>query len=146
MKALLTVLLLLANAAPATWLTDFAQARTEATQANKPILLNFAGSDWCGPCIMMRKQVFDSDPFQTYANDHLVLVRADFPRQKRNQLSPDQTKHNENLAERFNPEGKFPFTVLLSADGRVLKKWDGYAKQLPAEFIADVDAAIHASR
>ena len=145
MKALLLSLCISLGVAPATWLTDFSQAKNEAAQAKKAILLNFSGSDWCGPCIMMKKQVFESEPFQAYANDHLVLVRADFPRQKKNQLTPAQTQHNESLAERFNPEGKFPFTVLITPEGTVLKKWDGYAKQSPAEFIADLDAVTHAN-
>lgn len=146
MKLLITLLLLSLPTSTAPWLTDFDQARTAATQANKPILLNFSGSDWCGPCIMMKKQVFESTAFQAYADEHLILVRADFPRQKKNQLSPAQTKQNETLAEQFNPEGKFPFTVLLSPSGTVLKRWDGYAKQTPAEFIAEVDAITHANR
>ena len=146
MKTVLLLCFVSLSIAPDAWLTDFAQARTEASQTNKPILLNFSGSDWCGPCIMMKKQVFESEPFQAYATAHLVLVRADFPRQKKNQLTPAQTKHNEALAERFNPDGKFPFTVLLTADGTVLKQWDGYAKQSPDMFIADLDALTHASR
>ncbi len=144
MKLLFISFLVAFGLAPVAWLTDFTQARTEAAQAHKPILLNFSGSDWCGPCIMMKKQVFESESFQAYAGDHLVLVRADFPRQKKNQLTPALTKHNETLAERYNPDGKFPFTVLLTAEGTVLKKWDGYAKQSPAEFIADLDAVTHA--
>ncbi len=145
MKLLITLLIATVVTAPATWLTDFESARTTAAKDQKAILLNFSGSDWCGPCIMMKKQVFESEPFQAYATDHLVLVRADFPRQKKNQLDKAQTERNEALAERFNPEGKFPFTVLLTAEGKVLKKWDGYAKQSPDQFIADVEAAAHGS-
>ncbi|MGI8635558.1 MAG: thioredoxin family protein, partial [Segetibacter sp.] len=29
--------------------------------SNKLIVLNFAGSDWCGPCIRLKKEVFSSD-------------------------------------------------------------------------------------
>src|ERR671912_83719 len=35
----------------ATWFTNLEKAKSEASQSNKAILLNFSGSDWCAPCI-----------------------------------------------------------------------------------------------
>jgi peroxiredoxin len=58
------------------------------------------------------------------------LVRADFPRMKKNQLSKEQTAYNEKLAEKYNPKGKFPLTVLINPDGKVITEWDGYPKDL----------------
>src|SRR3978361_1529427 len=95
-----------------TWLGDYNQANTEAVKSHKLILINFSGSDWCGPCIRERKEILENDAFINYAAGHLVLVRADFPRQKKNQLSKEQVKLNEALADKFNPEGKFPYTLL----------------------------------
>lgn len=108
------------------WTTDFSRAITEASAKNKYILLNFSGSDWCGPCMKLKKEVLDSEDFLKYADTKLILVRADFPRSKKNKLSPELTKHNENLAEKYNKEGKFPFTVLIDGEGNVVKSWDGY--------------------
>jgi thioredoxin-related protein len=108
------------------WTTDFAKAKTEASTNNKYILLNFSGSDWCGPCMKLKKEVLDSEDFLKFAETKLVLVRADFPRSKKNKLSPELTKHNEGLAEKYNNEGKFPLTVLIDANGNVVKSWDGY--------------------
>jgi hypothetical protein len=51
-------------------------------------------------------------------------------------------KHNESLAERYNPEGKFPFTLLLDKDGKVIKKWDGYVFASQDKFIADLQATL----
>ncbi|MFN8345988.1 MAG: thioredoxin family protein [Spirosomataceae bacterium] len=108
------------------WGNDFDKAKTEANQNHKYILLNFCGSDWCGPCIKLKKDIFESADFGQYAEEHLVLVRADFPRQKKNQLDARQTAHNEALAEKYNNQGKFPLTLLIDADGKVVKEWEGY--------------------
>ena len=69
------------------WGTDFEKAKQTATQEHKIILLNFSGSDWCGPCIRMHKEIFDNGAFKKFADAGLVLVNADFPRLKKNQLS-----------------------------------------------------------
>lgn len=112
------------------WGLDMEQAKTEAKAEHKLILLYFSGSDWCGPCIKLKKDIYESEEFGAFANKHLVLVKADFPRQKKNQLDKKQTQHNEALAEKYNNKGKFPFSVLINADGKVLKEWDGYPKDL----------------
>jgi thioredoxin-related protein len=112
------------------WTTDFAKAKIEASTKNKYILLNFSGSDWCGPCMKLKKVVLDSQDFLEFAETKLVLVRADFPRSKKNRLSPELTKHNEALAEKYNNEGKFPLTVLIDSEGNVVKSWDGYTSSM----------------
>ncbi|MGY0036464.1 thioredoxin family protein [Pedobacter sp. NJ-S-72] len=95
------------------WMGNFTEAQQQAKATHQQILINFSGSDWCGPCIRLRKEILESEVFETYGKAHLVLVRADFPRQKKNQLSSGQTKLNEALAEKYNPDGKFPYTLLL---------------------------------
>ena len=108
------------------WGNDLSTAQQEAKGQHKLILLNFSGSDWCGPCIKLKKDVFESEEFKAFAEANLVLVRADFPRLKKNQLAKDQQAKNDALAERYNHDGKFPLTVLLNEQGKVLKEWDGY--------------------
>jgi thioredoxin-related protein len=124
------------------WLNDFDQAKQEAKQGNRKILLNFSGSDWCAPCIKMKKDVFEKPEFGDYAAKHLVLVRADFPRHKKNQLSTQQTAHNEQLAEKYNSQGKFPFTLLLDAEGKVIQTWDGYQDATVNDFIKQIDKYV----
>jgi thioredoxin-related protein len=123
-----------------TWLGDFNVAKIDAIKEHKRILINFSGSDWCGPCIRLRKEILETGTFDDYAKDHLVLVRADFPRQKKNQLSKDQIKLNESLADKYNAEGKFPYTLLVDENGKVLKTWDGFPNESPEQFVADVSA------
>src|SRR3954469_20341341 len=99
------------------WQTDFNKAKEDALKENKPILISFSGSDWCGPCIRMEKEFFGSHAFVNYAANHLLLVNADFPRLKKNQLSKEQMVKNESLADKYNPDGNFPLTILVNADG-----------------------------
>jgi len=142
---LLVIPLFIGLFANVTWLGDFSKATEEATRTHKLILINFSGSDWCGPCIRERKEILENDAFTNYAVDHLVLVRADFPRQKKNQLSKEQTKLNENLADKYNPDGKFPYTILVDEHGKVLKDWDGFPNESPEKFVAQI-ASISGSR
>ena len=141
MKLVLVSLLMMVSVS-GEWLTNFDMAKEKAAKDNKHILLNFSGSDWCAPCIKMKKEVFESEAFLTRSEAQLVLVRADFPRSKKNQLSPEQVKHNEGLAEKYNPEGKFPFTLLLNADGSIVREWDGYVFASQDKFIAELDKAL----
>jgi thioredoxin-related protein len=125
----------------ATWVTDFEQAKIQAKKNNQLILLSFSGSDWCAPCIRMKKEIFDAPQFQEFAATNLVLVKADFPRHKKNQLEVKQIEHNEKLAEQFNPNGKFPLTILLDSDGKVIRQWDGYSDMSVEEFINELQAS-----
>lgn len=127
MKSLLMTFLLpfLLSTTPH-WLNDFKQAKQIAQQEHKFILLNFSGSDWCGPCIRMHQEVFNTEEFQRVADKKLVMVNADFPRLKKNQLPASQQKINDELAEQYNTKGLFPFTLLLDENGKVIKTWEGF--------------------
>lgn len=125
------------------WVLDFSEAKSMAQKDNKHILISFSGSDWCGPCIRTHKEILDQPAFMDYAKDHLVLVRADFPRLKKNQLSPEQLKKNNDLAVKYNPDGDFPLTVLTDADGKVIKVWSGFPGCTPEQFVKQIEDAIH---
>lgn len=142
MTTKLCILLFIFTGTSPSWLLDFETATQQAKAENKVILLNFAGSDWCAPCIKLTREIFEKDEFLEFAQSHLVLVRADFPRLKKNQLSKEQTQHNEALAEKYNPQGKFPLTLLISADGSVLHEWDGYQATTPAGFVEQISKYI----
>lgn len=145
MHFLYSILLTTVLFSTAAWQTDFEKAKAEAKAENKFILLNFSGSDWCGPCIRLHKEIFDSEAFTKYADEHLVLVNADFPRLKKNILSKEQQKQNDALADKYNSDGAFPFTILLDADGKIIKKWNGFPSETAEEFTNDVKAATDAN-
>jgi thioredoxin-related protein len=128
------------------WQTDFTKAKEDALKENRPILISFSGSDWCGPCIRMEKEIFESDVFTNYATNNLILVKADFPREKKNQLSKEQTRKNDALAEKYNPDGKFPLTVLVSADEKILKTWEGLPREMSDQFVEEIKSALDDAR
>lgn len=101
------------------WLTDYTTALEQAAEKETLVLLNFSGSDWCPSCMRLEKELFSQEAFQEYA-ENLVLLKADFPARKANALSPEQTAHNEMLAEKYNKKGAYPLTVLLDAEGNIV--------------------------
>ena len=125
------------------WQTDFTKAKEDALKENRAILISFSGSDWCGPCIRMEREIFESNVFTNYATNNLVLVKADFPRQKKNQLSKEQTQKNDALAEKYNPNGKFPLTLLVSSDEKILKEWEGLPKETADQFVEEIKSVLN---
>jgi thioredoxin-related protein len=123
------------------WKTNFTQVTTEAIVKNKPIILVFSGSDWCAPCIKLDKTIWQSEIFKDYAATNYILERADFPKKKQNQLEDELKKNNQNLAEKYNPEGVFPLVVVLDGKGKVLGK-TSYKNVTPEEYIAILNSFI----
>lgn len=123
------------------WTNNLETAKQTAKKEHKMILVNFSGSDWCLPCIRLHQEIFNSNSFANYASDYLVLVNVDFPRQNKNKLSKEQQKLNDEMAERYDPNGNFPYTLLLDENGRKLKTWDGFYKNGVQNFIDEIKAA-----
>jgi thioredoxin-related protein len=116
------------------WFTNYKEAASLAKKDNKPMMLYFSGSDWCKPCIIWKKDVFDTDEFKNYANSNLIAVKLDFPRLKKNRLTKVESDQNEKLAGKFNSEGIFPLIVFVDSDGKVIEK-SPYRPGGPKEFI-----------
>jgi thioredoxin-related protein len=146
MRILLATLVFVLCTSFTNWETNFEKAKQQAVQEHKSILLSFSGSDWCGPCIKLHHEIFESAAFTAYAEKNLVLVNADFPRQKKNQLPKPLQQQNEKLADAYNASGSFPLTVLLGADGKIWKSWDGYPKMSIDDFVADIQKAVDANK
>ena len=136
MKKIITFLVLLIASLGYTqdWNYNFEDAKALAKEQNKDIVIIFSGSDWCAPCIRLDKNIWQSDAFKKEATEKWILVKANFPRKKANQLSEEQETHNRNLAEKYNVEGSFPLVVLLDKDGKVLGKM-GFKNVAPEEYI-----------
>ncbi|MDF2931482.1 MAG: thioredoxin family protein [Chryseobacterium sp.] len=108
----------------------FENAKKQATENKELILLNFSGSDWCIPCIKLHKNIIETEDFKKLETENIIVyINADFPRNKKNQLSPELKKENASLADQYNSKGLFPYTLLLNSEGKVLKSWEG----LPSE-------------
>jgi len=135
-KIIITALILIATLATnaQTWHTDMIEAQEVATEKNRKIILVFQGSDWCAPCMKLEKEIWSSTTFKDYAKGNYVLVKADFPKRKKNKLSKELQKHNDALAEKYNKNGVFPLVVVLDKTGKVIGKTT-YKKTTPKEFL-----------
>jgi protein disulfide-isomerase len=142
MKTLLTCLLAAwavaqATAAELEWMTDLPKAQEKAKADKKLVMLDFTGSDWCGWCIKLKKEVFSTDEFAQYAKTNLVLVEVDFPRKK--QLSAAQVKANAALQDKYGIQG-YPTIIVLNSEGTKVSQL-GYQPGGPKAFIAKLDSA-----
>src|SRR5271156_5917874 len=97
MRTCLSLLLALSFPAfaQAGWGTDYHAAVAQAKSQNKLILLDFTGSDWCGYCKLLDKEVLTQPEFQQYADQTFILVTIDFPRTT--QLPDDLKQQNVGL-------------------------------------------------
>ena len=111
------------------WNYNFDEAVSLAQNEDKNIIIIFSGSDWCAPCIKLEKNIWQSEVFKNESEKEWVLVKANFPRKKANELPKEQTEHNRKLAEKYNVEGSFPilgeknekFTEILPNNSVTLK-------------------------
>lgn len=114
------------------WLTDFTKAKADAKMGKKMILADFSGSDWCGWCIKLDKEVFAKSVFKKFAKKNLILLMVDFPRNKKKQSKYVQ-KQNAEMAKKYGVTG-FPTVLLLDYNGKVIAK-TGYRKGGPDGYI-----------
>lgn len=120
------------------WQTDYEQALATAKAGNKCVLLDFTGSDWCGPCIQMNKVVFSKAAFLNYSEKNLILIEVDYPQRKK--LPEKVTKQNEHLMHQYGIDNSgFPTVILLNPDGKILGQLEGYGGERPADIIAWVE-------
>ena len=123
------------------WLTDYKKAQQEAKANKKLLLLNFTGSNWCGFCMQLERDVFSKPEFKEYANKNLVLLTIDFPRGRALQQQPANVKlQNEELASQYQVQG-FPTIVVLNGDGREVWHYPGYFPGGASAFIAELEKA-----
>jgi len=112
---LIVIVMLCCSKSEATnWETDFEKALATAKASGKYMLLDFSGSDWCGWCIRLEKEVFSQDAFKDFAKENLVCVLVDFPRAK--EQTDELKQQNLELARKYNIKG-YPTIIILSPNG-----------------------------
>lgn len=122
MRARLALLLLAASlttASATTWLDDLELAAQRARVLNRPLLINFTGSDWCAWCMRLDEEVFSSPEFTRFADEHLVCVRLDYPR--RPILTARVAEQNTRAAQRYRVD-RFPTIILVGQTGEELAR------------------------
>lgn len=131
-------LVALAPAWAAEWMTDLEAAKAKAAAENKAVLVDFTGSDWCGWCIRLRKQVLDTPAFEQYAKDKFVFMEVDVPRNPK--FDKELRARNEKLCDQYGVDG-FPTILVLTPQGDVVGGFNGYTPSV-AEAAAPLDAAL----
>mgnify|MGYP001191790771 CR=1 FL=1 len=132
-----------APAGDSLWTDNFEEAKARAKAENRFMVLDFTGSDWCGWCIKLDKEVFSKSDFQNYAQEKLVCVVVDFPRKK---LSGNVAKQNEELAKQFGIRG-YPSIIVLDPNGEKIGQ-TGYKEGGPKAYVEHLEEIIkpHASK
>ena len=122
-KIVFTLLLVLGSmtieAQELTWHTDINKAMEVSKKTKKPLFLFFTGSDWCGWCIRLQKEVFRTPEFTKWANENVVLVELDYPR--KTPQTPEIVKQNQELQQTFAVQG-YPTVWFVNGtkkDGKV---------------------------
>jgi thioredoxin-related protein len=121
---------------PEGWSTDLTKAFEKAKAEKKSVLVEFTGSDWCPPCMAMRKNVFTKKEFVDAASKKFILVELDYP-------NGDEAlkKKNQPLAEKYKIEG-FPTVILFTPQGKEFTRF--YASEFPSipEFLKHLDESL----
>ena len=127
----------LSAAGSVVWLTDLEAAQAQGVKENKPILVDFTGSDWCPPCKALHKTVFESAEFAA-ASSKYVLLELDFPRSK--PQAPEVKKKNTALAKKYGITG-YPTVLLLDAKtGEVFGRSVGFGGMTAKDYLAKLDS------
>ena len=121
---------------PEGWTTDLDKAFVKAKAEKKSVLVEFTGSDWCPPCIAMRKNVFSKKEFVDAASKKYILVELDFP-------NGDKAvkEKNEPYAKQYKIEG-FPTVILFTPQGKEFTRF--FASEFPntGDFLKHLDQAL----
>ena len=107
------------------WLTNLEQAEKISKKTNKPILMYFTGSDWCPPCVGLKKDFFESPEFAARA-DNFVMVMIDYPRRV-DIISEKQMVYNKKVINKYNSNKSFPKLLVLNHNGKELGRLSGYS-------------------
>jgi protein disulfide-isomerase len=134
LSSLLTGIFAVSSFAGDGWLTDHAKALEQAKAEKKLVLMDFTGSDWCGWCIKLDKEIFSKSQFKEYADKNLVLLKLDFPKSKT--LPESEKKQNAALKSQYGIKG-YPTVIVLNAEGKQVGKL-GYMDGGPTAFLAEL--------
>ncbi|MBK1831312.1 thioredoxin family protein [Verrucomicrobiaceae bacterium R5-34] len=118
------------------WLTEVDAGIAQAKKENKAVMVEFTGSDWCPPCIMMHKKVFSKSEFVSKASEKYVLVKIDIPNKDK-----ELKKKNTKVLQKYGVRG-VPTVILFDAEGQEFNRFT--ASQFPDvdKFLAHLDSAL----
>jgi protein disulfide-isomerase len=135
---LLTTAITLAAAPP--WTDDWEAAKAKSKSENKPILIYMTGSDWCGWCKKLEKEVISKKAFTDFASQHFILMEADYPK-TREQPAPLKQQNAELRKTYLN--GGYPTVYVLDSEGKKLSKDLGELEGGVDGYIARLKKLLH---
>jgi thioredoxin-related protein len=133
---LVSFLAAIASAAENVWITDMTMAKQKAAAGNKDILIYITGSDWCGFCKRLRKNVFNQEMFIEQMSKCFVMVEMDFPHddQKKAAQSAELKKQNKEWRKKLKSRG-YPNVFLVDEIGKPYARQVGYSNQTLKQYI-----------
>ena len=138
-----------------TWYTDINKVYELSNKSNKPIFAFFTGSDWCGWCHRLERNVFEKEGFQDWAKKNVILLELDFPRNK--QLPETLVQQNGSLQQFFKVQG-YPTIWMFTMDkDEATKKFNiaalgslGYPQSAPGKeaeaFLASAQSILKSKK
>lgn len=107
------------------WLTNLEEAKSVSKAEGKNILVYFTGSDWCTPCVALKRDFFQTEAFAEKSKD-FVLVMIDYPRRS-DIISAEQKAYNKTIITKYNTNKSFPKLLMLNSRGSEIGKLSGYS-------------------
>lgn len=131
------------TSADVVWIEDYNVALQQANDQDKVILINFTGSDWCGWCKKLVKEVFSQPEFAKYANENLVLLKLDFPTTFK-ELPQEVQNARLQLQEKYQVKG-YPTILLTDSQGDVIAQ-TGYQAGGAGEYVKHLESLINKTK
>lgn len=114
--------------APKGWFNNYEEALSLAKKSGKKLFVLFTGSDWCGPCMALKRNILDGQKFKEFASErfHLVYINT----MTRTFQKPSQKEYNRALRNALTRSGGVPTVVILDPEERILGNIVGYSSRM----------------
>ena len=134
------VLLAASTQASEEWLTDYDEALAESTRSGKPVFVLFTGSDWCPHCRTLEDRVFETSEFQSWSEEHVVLLMLDLPESG---ISPTVRSERSRICIKYGVR-TFPSVLVLDSFGEKIVEEKGYRGTPASTWIKRIAAKVPA--
>lgn len=118
------------------WMTDLEAGLAKGKKEGKPVLVEFTGLAWCGPCQMMEKKVFTKREFLKKASEKFILVQLDVPKK-----DSALRKKNQPLMRKYRVTG-VPTVLLFDENGSEFHRFSAGMFPDVDKFLAHLDSAL----
>jgi thioredoxin-related protein len=106
------------------WMPNYKKALKKSKKERKPVLIYFTGSDWCGPCKILDRDLFHTEKFKTLSDKDLVLLEVNIPR-RLDIISPEKMIENKSIQKKYKVKA-FPTLMIVNHKGRKIAEKKGY--------------------